>query len=63
MYHRTLFTLFLATILVSALPLSVQSQSDTGGNTETSGGNIALVQAVMCEDIQDQLPQNPTTVF
>ena len=63
MYHRTLFTLFLSTILVSALPLSVQSQTDTGGNTEKSGGNIALVQAVMCEDIQDQLPQNPTTVF
>ena len=28
-----------------------------------SGNLIALVQAVLCEDIQDHLPQNPTTVF
>jgi len=63
MHHRTLFVLFLAAILFSTWPVSAQSEPDTGDNTETSGGEIALVQAVMCEDIQDQLPQNQTTVF
>ena len=38
----------------------MQSQSDT---TDTAAGNIVLVQAVMCEDIQGQTPQNSTTVF
>jgi len=63
MYSRTLFILFTVTTLFSTLPVSAQTQSDSNGGTRTPGENIALVQAVMCEDIQDQLPQNPTTVF
>jgi hypothetical protein len=63
MYHRTIFILFLATILFSTLPVSAQSESDTDDNPAPAAGNIALVKAVMCEDIQDQIPQNPTTVF
>jgi hypothetical protein len=63
MYHRTLFILFAVTLLFSTLPVSAHSQSDSNGGTEKSGENIALVQAVMCEEIQDHLPQNPTTVF
>jgi hypothetical protein len=63
MYHRTLLALFSAAILFGALPLSAQSQSDTGGDAEAIGGTLALVQAVMCEDILDQRPLNPTTVF
>jgi hypothetical protein len=63
MYHRTLFTLFSVTILFAALSVSAQSQPAAGGATEIPVENIALVQALMCEDIQDQLPQNPTTVF
>jgi hypothetical protein len=64
MYQRSLFVLFLAIFISSFLALAAQSQSpDTGDNTESSGGNLILVNAVMCEDIQDQIPQNVTTVF
>lgn len=63
MYHRTLFTLFSVTILFSALSVSAQSQPADGGSAEIPAENIALVQALMCEDIKDQIPQNPTTVF
>ena len=63
MHYRTLFILFLSIIIFSTSPLTAQPESDTEDDTETSGGNITLVQAVMCEEIQDQLPQNPTTVF
>ena len=63
MYRRTLFVWFFAAILFGALPLSAQSPSDTGTDAEATGGTLALVQAVMCEDIQDHLPLNPTTVF
>ncbi|MEJ2165643.1 MAG: DUF2914 domain-containing protein [Desulfobacterales bacterium] len=63
MYHRTLFILFSVTIFFSALSVSAQSQPADGGSTENPVENIALVQALMCEDIKDQLPQNPTTVF
>lgn len=63
MYHRTLSILFLAAVLFAGSPVSAQSESDTGDKNDTSGGDIVLVQAVMCEDILDQLPQNTTTVF
>ena len=63
MYRRTLFVLFSVVMLFGALPLSAQSPSDTGGDAEATNGTLALAKAVMCEDIQDQLPQNPTTVF
>jgi hypothetical protein len=63
MKQRTLFILCLSIILFSMLPLAVQSQSDIDGEAEKSGADIALVQAVMCEDIEEQLPRNPTTVF
>jgi hypothetical protein len=63
MNFRTLFALISAAILFGALPLPAQSQSETGGDAEATGAPLALAQAVMCEDIQDQLPQNPTTVF
>jgi len=33
------------------------------GESRTSAGEIVLVQAVMCEDLQELIPQNPTTVF
>jgi len=63
MYSRILLILFTVTALFSTLPVSAQDQPDSSGSSETGGATIALVQAVMCEDIQDQLPQNPTSVF
>lgn len=63
MYPRILLILFTVTALFSTLPVSAQDQPDSSGGSETGAANIALVQAVMCEDIQDQLPQNPTSVF
>jgi hypothetical protein len=49
---RKLLTLMLGLFLL--LPFSAGSQA---------ADSIALVQAVLCEDIQDLVPQNPTTVF
>jgi hypothetical protein len=60
MNYRTLLLLFFSIHLLLFLPVSVQSQSDT---SDTAAGNIVLVQAMMCEDIQGQTPQNSTTVF
>jgi len=63
MYHRTVFILFSVAMLIGALPLFAQSQSEVGVDAEATGGALALVKAVMCEDMLDQVPQNPTTVF
>jgi len=63
MNSRILFILFTVTVLFSTLPASAQDPPNSSGGSKTSGAGIALVQAVMCEDIQDQLPQNPTVVF
>jgi len=63
MNFRTLLILFAVTALFSMPPVSAQDQPESSGGSEATGASIALVQALMCEDIQDQLPQNPTTVF
>lgn len=60
MNYRTQLFLFLLTQLLVFLPFSVQSQSDPN---ELNGDSLALVQAVICEDMQDQTPKNATTVF
>ena len=55
--------LYLLTIILPLFfifPLSADSQTGTG---DESDNKIVLVQAVLCEDIQDNLPQNQTTVF
>ena len=50
-----IFPIMLLTLgLLIAFPFSAGSQSDK---------EIALVQAVMCEDIKDHVPQNLTSVF
>ncbi len=57
---RLLFPIFLFVLLVP----SAYAQSDgDAALSESTDGSIVLVQAVMCEDIQGQTPQNPTTVF
>ena len=52
---QRIFPIMLLTLgLLTVFPFSAGSQSDDP---------IALVQAVLCEDIKDQVPQNLTTVF
>ena len=54
MKYRTLRLLFIALGLFFIYPFSAGSQSSAP---------IALVEAVLCEDIQGFVPQNRTTVF
>jgi hypothetical protein len=54
MKHKIFPIMLLALGLLTVFPFSAGSQSDDP---------IALVQAVLCEDIKDQVPQNLTTVF
>ena len=54
MKYKTLGLLLLAPGLLLMFPFTSGSQSDNP---------IALVQAVLCEDIQEFVPQNRTTVF
>ncbi len=63
MNFQTLFILFFGFSFLSIPPLSAQTQSDTNGPTEVPAAGIKLVQAVMSEDLQEQTPQNLTTVF
>jgi len=60
MNYRTLSLLFFLIQLGLMLPVSGRSESDSNG---IESGTLTLVQAVMCEDIQDQTPQNATIVF
>ena len=63
MKYRTLPLLPIALGLCLLFPLSAGSQSGADESTPTTGNIIALVKAVMCEDIQGNTPINPTTVF
>ena len=63
MNHRILRLLLLSVILCFLFPFSVKSQSSDTGESKVSASKIALVRAVMCEDIQELIPQHPTTVF
>jgi hypothetical protein len=63
MNHRILRLLLAAAILCFLFPFSAESQSGDTGESKTSAGEIFLVQAIMCEDLQELVPQNPTTVF
>jgi hypothetical protein len=63
MSHRILHLLLLSVILFFLFPFAAKSQSNDSGETKTSAGKIVLVQALMCEDLLELIPQNPTTVF
>ena len=63
MSHRILHLLLPAIILCFLFPFTAKSQSDDTADSKTSAGEIFLVQAIMCEDLQELVPQNPTTVF
>jgi hypothetical protein len=57
---RLLFPIFLFVLLV---PSAYAQSEEDEPPSESTDGKLALVQAVMCEDIQGQVPQNSTTVF
>ena len=63
MNFKIFFILFFGFSFLSIAPLSAQTQSDTNGPAEAPAGGIKLVQALMSEDLQEQTPQNVTTVF
>lgn len=63
MNFRILFILFLGFSFLWIPPLFAQSQSDTNDTVEAPAADIKLVKAVMSEDLQEQIPQNSTTVF
>jgi hypothetical protein len=63
MNQRILLLLLLAVIPGFLFPFSAKSQSSDTGESRTSASKIVLVQAVMCEDLQELIPQNPTTIF
>ncbi len=60
MKYHTVLTLSLSLLMLLCQPLRAQSPSDTDDAAAT---DIVLVQAEMCEDIQELTPQNTTTVF
>jgi hypothetical protein len=63
MNHRVLHLLLLAVIPGFLFPFSVKSQSGDTAESKISTAKIVLVKAVMCEDLQELIPQNPTTIF
>jgi len=63
MNHRMLRLLLLAVIPGFLFPFSVKSQSGDTTESKISTTKIVLVKAVMCEDLQELIPQNPTTIF
>ena len=63
MAQRIFHLLLFAIILGFLFPDSATAQSGDTGTSKTSTGNILLVQAVMCEDMLELVPRNPTTVF
>lgn len=63
MIQRIVHLLLLAVILGFLFPDSATAQSGDTGASKTSAGKILLVQALMCEDMLELVPRNPTTVF
>jgi len=55
--------LLLAVIPGFLFPFSVKSQSGDTTESKIFTAKIVLVQAVMCEDLLERIPQNPTTIF
>ena len=64
MKYHTVLMLSLSLLILLCQPLRAQSPSDTDDAAATDiVTDIVLVQAEMCEDIQELTPQNTTTVF
>ena len=63
MFQRILQLLLLVVTLAFLFPYSAISQSGDTGASKTSDAKLSLVRALMCEDMLELVPQNPTTVF
>jgi hypothetical protein len=63
MNYRKLLFLKLTLARFILFPLIVEAQSSAEDKSKQSDGQITLVVAALCEDIQGNLPINPTTVF
>ncbi len=63
MFQRILHLLLLVVILSILFPYTAISQSGDTGASQTFGGKLSLVRALMCEDMLELVPQNATTVF
>ena len=63
MFQRIFQLLLFALILCSFFTDSAIAQSGDTGVSKTSTAKILLVQAVMCEDMLELVPRNPTTIF
>ena len=63
MKNRISHLLLLTVIIGFLFPFSAKSQSGDTGESKLSAGKIVLVQALMCEELQERIPQNSTTVF
>lgn len=63
MKYSPLHFLLIIVFICLFFPMSAASQSDANEESKTSENKIALVEAVLCEDIQGNAPQNPATVF
>ncbi len=63
MNYRILHLPLLIIILCVLFASAAKSQSNDPDGSKTSDPKIALAQAVMCEDLNELVPQNPTTVF
>lgn len=63
MKYRILHLLLLTIFLCFSIASSASSQSNKTNGSKTSGKQIVLAKAVMCEDLKELVPQNPTTVF
>jgi hypothetical protein len=63
MTSRNFSLLLLGLTLGLIMPRSSVAQSAETDVSQTPGSGIKLVQALMCEDILENIPQNPTTVF
>ena len=57
----SIFFLSLSLFFTSVIPVCPQSKSDS--TTEQNGPKALLIQAVMCEGVQNYAPVNPSIVF
>jgi hypothetical protein len=63
MNHRILILPLLVVFLCFWFPFSAKSQSSDTGDSKVPVSDIVLERALMCEEIQELIPHNQTTVF
>ena len=63
MKYRRLYLLKLTILFFLIIPFSAASQSRESDKSDLSNSKLVLVKALLCEDIQERLPLNSTTVF